>query len=107
MARSMRDIVNEADSKSIKHGDLVRAARKRLELTQEEVCRLTGLKRENLSAIENGRVQMTAHYAEIFGAVFGLHPASILFPNVGHERTGKLLEIERRARELLKKKRAG
>src|SRR5688500_6306480 len=107
MARLMRDILNETDSKPVKSGDLVRAARKRFNLTQEEVCQLTGLKRENLSAIENGRVQMTVHYAELFGAVFDLHPASILFPNGQHERTGKLLTIEKRARELLRKKQVG
>jgi transcriptional regulator with XRE-family HTH domain len=107
MAKLMRDILNETDSKSTTSGDLVRAARKRFNLTQEEVCQLTGLKRENLSAIENGRVQMTVHYAELFGAVFDLHPASILFPNGQQERDGKLLAIEKRARELMKKKQAG
>ncbi len=107
MAKLMRDILNDIDPKPVVSGDLVRAARKRFNLTQEEVCRLTGLKRENLSALENGRVQMTVHYAELFGAVFDLHPASILFPNGQHERTGKLLAIEKRARELLKKKQAG
>lgn len=66
MARLMRDILNETDSKPVKSGDLVRAARKRFNLTQDEVCQLTGLKRENLSAIENGRVQMTVYYAELF-----------------------------------------
>jgi len=100
----MGQILNETESKTVKSGDLVRAARKRFNLNQEGVCRLTWLKRENLSALENGRVQMTAHYAELFGAVFDLHPASILFPNGQHERTGKLLAIEKRARKLIKKK---
>lgn len=107
MAKLMRDILSETDSNPATPGELVRSARKRFDLTQEEICRLTGLKRENLSALENGRVQMTAHYAELFGAVFDLHPASLLFPNGQQERTGKLLAIEKRARELLKKKRAG
>jgi hypothetical protein len=35
MARLMRDILNEADSKPVKSGDLVRAARKRFNLTQD------------------------------------------------------------------------
>ncbi len=107
MAKLMRDVLNEIDSKPTAPGELVRSARQRFDLTQEEVCGLTGLRRENLSALENGRVQMTAHYAELFGAVFGLHPASILFPNGQQERTGKLLAIEKKARELLRKKRAG
>jgi transcriptional regulator with XRE-family HTH domain len=106
MAKLMREILNEIDPKPTTAGDLIRSARKRFDLTQDEVCKLTNLKRENLSALENGRVEMSVHYAEIFGALFGLHPASILFPNGESEKTDELINIEKRAREFLKKKKA-
>ena len=107
MPRLMRDILDEIDGSKVGPGELIRAARKRLNLTQEDVCQVTGLKRENLSALENGRVTMTPHYAELFAAVFGLHPASILFPSGQLHRSRKLQAIEKRARELIKKKQAG
>lgn len=68
---------------------------------------MTGLKRENLSALENGRLTMTPHYAELFAAVFDLHPASILFPNGQQYKNKKLQAVEKRARELIKTKQAG
>ncbi len=106
MAKLMRDILNEIDPKPATAGDLIRSARGRFSLTQDEVCKLTGLKRENLSAIENGRVGMSVHYAEIFGVLFDLHPASILFPNGQYEKSAELIRIEKKARDFLKKKKA-
>ena len=99
----MIDILEEVAPDVVTPGELIRATRKKFEITQEELCLITGLKRANLSAIESGRIEMTVHYAEILGAALGLHPATILFPNGKYVKRKEILEIEKRARALFKK----
>lgn len=99
----MKDILNEVAPKNITPGELIRATRTNFGITQEQICEVTGLKRANLSAIENGRIEMTVHYAEVLGAALGLHPATILFPNGKYEKKKEILDIEKRARSLFKR----
>ncbi len=100
----MRDILNQIAANEISSGELIKSLRKRLEITQEELCEVTGLRRENLSALENDRIEMTVHYAELLGAALGLHPTSILFPNGRYEKSKEILAVEKRGQALLKKK---
>jgi transcriptional regulator with XRE-family HTH domain len=102
--KNMRDILNQVSPKDVTPGELISSVRHRLNMTQEELCHVTGLRRENLSALENGRIEMTVYYAEIFAAALGLHPASILFPNGSYEKSKDILAIEKKANNLLKKK---
>ena len=105
--KNMRDILNQVAPKDVTPGELVSSVRHRLGITQAELCHITGLRRENLSALENNRIEMTVHYAEIFAAALGLHPSSILFPNGSYEKSKNILAIEKKATNLLKKKIAG
>jgi len=98
--KNMRNILNQV-APSTTPGGLIKSIRTRLEITQEELCKVTGLKRENLSAIENDRIEMTVHYAELFGAALGVHPASILFPNGRHEKSK---EMKRRGKPFLRRR---
>lgn len=99
----MRDILNEVAPKAVTPGALIKATRINFGITQEELCEVTGLKRTNLSAIENDRIEMTVHYAEVLGAALGLHPSTILFPNGKYEKKKQILDIEKKARALFKK----
>jgi transcriptional regulator with XRE-family HTH domain len=101
--KNMRDILNDVASKDVTPGDLIRATRINFGITQEEICEVTGLKRANLSALENNRIEMTVHYAEVLGAALGLHPSTILFPNGKYEKKKEILNIEKKARSLFKK----
>lgn len=101
--KSMKNILNEVAPKNVTPGELIRATRTNFGITQEQICEVTGLKRANLSALENGRIEMTVHYAEILGAALGLHPSTILFPNGKYEKKKEILDIEKRARSLFKK----
>lgn len=58
----------------------------------------------NLSAIENDKVDLTKHYAEILGAALGIHPGSLLFPNGYYEKSKEILAIERKSKTLMDKK---
>ncbi len=102
--RDMRDILNQVAPNEITPGELIKSLRKRLAITQDELCEVTGLRRENLSALENDRIEMTVHYAELFGAALGLHPASILFPSGKYEKSKEIMAVEKRGKALLKRK---
>ncbi len=61
-------------------------------------------KASNLSAIENDKIELTRHYAEILGATLGIHPSSLLFPEGSNYKTKELKAIERKAQLLREKK---
>lgn len=105
--KNMKDILKEVAPKDVTPGELIRATRTNFGITQEEICEVTGLKRANLSALENGRIEMTVHYAEVLGAALGIHPSTILFPNGKYEKKKENLDIEKRARSLFKKHAVG
>jgi len=97
--RNMRDILHEISPMPTASGELVRAIRQGFNITQEALAEVTGLQRSNLSALENGKLEMTVHYAEILGAALGIHPSTILFPNGYRKKSAEILEIEKRARK--------
>jgi len=97
--RKMRDVLNEISPTPTLPGELIRAVRKKSNITQDALAEVTGLQRSNLSAIENGKLEMTVHYAEILGAALSLHPSTILFPNGYQKKSLEILEIEKRARK--------
>jgi transcriptional regulator with XRE-family HTH domain len=102
----MRDVLNEIERTIPSSGEMAKALRKKLELTQEEVATLTSLQRENISALENGRLEMSVHYAKIFSAVYGVSPVTLLFPDGKFEKSKEIRDIERRTREFMKKRKA-
>ena len=100
------DLLNELDSDALTAGKVLRALRKGVELTLKDVEEITGVKEQNLSALENDRMEMTVHYAEMLAAALGVHPTEILFPNGKWEKTAQISAIERKARKIIDKKRA-
>ncbi|MFZ4404218.1 MAG: helix-turn-helix domain-containing protein [Pseudobdellovibrionaceae bacterium] len=105
--KNMVDVLSEVLPKNVTPGELIRATRTNFGITQDEICEVTGLKRANLSAIENGRIEMTVHYAEVLGAALGLHPSTILFPRGKYAKKKEILDIEKRAKSLFKKHAVG
>ena len=83
-------------------GEILRALRKREELTLEAMEKITGVRDNNLSAIENGRIVMSQHYAEVFAAALDVHPMIFLYPNGKFEKSSELLKIEKRAAKFRK-----
>lgn len=107
MTKSMKDILNELDDRQLTPGEMARSIRRRLGLTQDEVAELSNIKRENISALENGRLDMSVRYAKVLAVVFGVSPVSILFPNGSFTKSKELLVIEKKAQIFLKKKKVG
>lgn len=102
MSRKMRDILNELVPEGATSGEMLRSLRKRDGLTLEDMEKITGIRNNNLSAIENDRIDMSQHYAEVFAAALDVHPMVFLYPNGKFEKSSELLKIEKRARKFRK-----
>lgn len=104
MGNRMRDVLNELVPESASPGEMLRAFRKRDGLTLEDMEQITGIRNSNLSAIENDRIAMTQHYAEIFAAALNVRPMMFLYPNGKFEKSPELLKIEKRAAKFRKQR---
>ena len=85
--------------------ETVRTFRKGLGMTLKDVEEVTGIRESHLSAIENGKIEMTQHYAEVFAVAFGLHPTAFLYPRGEFKKSKELESIERRAKKYIERAR--
>mgnify|MGYP001597204221 CR=1 FL=1 len=86
-------------------GRVLRAFRRNFGFTLKDVEKLTGIHESNLSAMENDRKPVGHEAAEKLGAIYGLSPGLILYPN-GTEAldTPRLRSIHRAAVRLRERK---
>ncbi len=105
--KNMRTVLHEILGEDVSPAEALRAYRIKAGISQDQMQEITGVARSNISALENDRMEMTSHYAIIFGAVLKIHPAEILFPNGKVVKTAEILKIEKKAAAFLKKKAAG
>lgn len=101
--KDMRKVLYEILDEDLSSGEVLRGLRIKSGLSQDQLSELTGLQRSNLSALENDRISMTSHYAEIFSAVFKVHPSEILYPNGHVKKSADLRKIEKKAEAYFKK----
>ena len=90
MSKRMMDVLNELVPEGASAGEMLKALREREGLTLEEMEEITGIRDNNLSAIENDRIEMSQHYAEVFAAALDVHPMIFLYPNGKFEKTSEL-----------------
>jgi transcriptional regulator with XRE-family HTH domain len=102
MGKRMMDVLDELVPQGATPGEMLRALRKREGLTLEEMEKITGIRDNNLSAIENDRIEMSQYYAEVFAAALDVHPMIFLYPNAKFEKSTELLKIEKRAAKFRK-----
>lgn len=60
-------------------GEMVKTLRELKGWSQLELSEQTGISQANISAIENGRVEIGKQRAIAFAEAFNVHPASIMF----------------------------
>ena len=65
-------------------GRVIRAFRNSFKITLQELEDLTGIKKSNISAIENDKVEIGVRRAVLLAAALGIGPEDLLFPN-GYE----------------------
>ncbi len=102
MGRRMMNILNELVPQELSPGQMVRAFRKRENMTLEQVSELTKIQITNLSSLENDKIAVTQHYAEIFAIVFDVHPSIFLYPNGSFAKDNELLALEKRVKKFKK-----
>ena len=102
MSKRMMDALNELVPEGATAGEMLKSLRRREGLTLEEMEEITGIRDNNLSAIENDRIEMSQHYAEVFAAALDVHPMIFLYPNGKFEKTSELKKIEKRAAKFRK-----
>ncbi len=98
---SLKKLLEEFGAGETTPNETVRVFRKGLGMTLKEVEDVTGIRESHLSAIENGKIEMTQHYAEVFAAAFGLHPTAFLYPSGEFKKSKELDAIERRAKRYI------
>ena len=101
--KEMRGVLENLLREDLSSGEVLRGLRVKSKLSQDELAELTGIQRSNLSALENDRTHMTSYYAEIFSAVFKVHPTDILYPNGHVKKSADLLKLEKKVEAYFKK----
>ncbi|MGB4971162.1 MAG: helix-turn-helix domain-containing protein [Cyclobacteriaceae bacterium] len=102
MNKRMMDVLDELVKDRATPGEMLRSLRKREGLTLKAMEKITGIRDNNLSAIENDRIEMSQHYAEVFAAALAVHPMIFLYPNGKFEKSSELIKIEKRAAKFRK-----
>ena len=62
-------------------GESVRILRELQELTQSQLCELTGIPQATISSIENDRVNLGVERAKVLARALKCHPAVLVFPS--------------------------
>jgi transcriptional regulator with XRE-family HTH domain len=73
------ELVVAGESILMTPGEMVRSLRELKEWSQLDLARESGISQTNLSAIENGRVQIGKERAIVLAESLSVHPASIMF----------------------------
>ena len=102
---SFRKLLEDQGAGDQTPNETVRIFRKGLGMTLKEVEDVTGIRESHLSSVENGKIEMTQHYAEVFAAAFGLHPTAFLYPRGEFKKSKELESIERRAKKYIERAR--
>lgn len=102
--RRALDVIHELLDDDLGPDHIISKARLDAGLSQQEVSNITGIQRPNLSALENGKIEMTKHYAEILAVVYKIHPADILYPKRNFVVSKELKKIYKKAEKVINSK---
>lgn len=61
-------------------GEVIQILREKKGWTQEELAKRSGMHANNISLLENNRIDIGKRRAEQLAKAFGVHPAIIMFP---------------------------
>ncbi len=73
------ELVGAGESILMTPGEMVRELRELKGWSQLDLAAETGISQTNISAIENGRVQLGKERAIVLAEALSVHPASIMF----------------------------
>ncbi len=102
MDRDMLEFLEKEMERTPTAGTIIKAFRKKLNLTQKDLEGITGISEANISAIEHDKRDLGVKSAEMFSVVFGIHPSTLLYPKSDWEKSKEIMAIEKRAAKFLK-----
>lgn len=79
MKKNRSELVGAAETILITPGEMIRELRELKGWSQLDLAAETGISQTNISAIENGRVELGKARAIIFAKALSVHPAAIMF----------------------------
>ena len=71
---------------SLAVGETIAMLRELKEWTQEELARRSGIAATNISRLENGHMDLGKQRAIALAKAFGVHPATLMFPDFPLEK---------------------
>jgi transcriptional regulator with XRE-family HTH domain len=74
-----KDIVLAGQSILMSPGEMIRTLRELKGFSQLNLAKETGISQTNISAIENGRVQIGKERSIVLAEALSVHPSSIMF----------------------------
>lgn len=82
--KKVRDLLKEEFKPSkrrvlVSPGQSVRFAREMLELSQNDLAKLTGLPQSTISGIESGRIKLGVERSKVLASALKVHPAVLVF----------------------------
>ena len=88
MSIEKKEFVPAKPHATLSTGEVIRMLRGLKEWTQGELALRSGISSTNISALENGRLEIGKRRAEQLAKAFEVHPAIIMFPE--YETSGIL-----------------
>lgn len=105
MMRDFLEVLNERIDGEITSGKIIKAFRKSLLLTQNDLAQITHIDPSRIGSLETGKINISIHYAEKIASALGIRPFTLLYPDGEFHKTTEHMEIEKKAKTLIEKKR--
>ena len=80
MALHRKEFIKAKAHSTLSTGEVIQMLRDLKGWTQDELAKRSGISPTNLSLLENGRVDIGKKRVEQLAEAFGVHPATIMFP---------------------------
>ena len=80
MASNRKEFITAKVHAKLSTGEVIQMLRDLKGWTQDELAKRSGISPTNLSLLENGRVDIGKKRVEQLAKAFGVHPATIMFP---------------------------
>ncbi len=80
MAPNRKEFITAKVHAKLSTGEVIQMLRDLKGWTQDELAKRSGISPTNLSLLENGRVDIGKKRVEQLAKAFGVHPATIMFP---------------------------
>jgi putative transcriptional regulator len=101
----MKDLEKLFSHKDDTAGKIIQSFRRNFNITQSELCAITGISEKYLSAVENDKRPIGLEVASKVAVFFNFDPTLLLFPGGIEELNEQYAKIKKEAKKLISEKR--